>query len=119
MKQAEKLEGASLDAPKIFGGARAMPSRETIRYSPSHQSLIATRCLPFTIRYSLPFYQSPFTICHSLFLSFRLAHLPTCRFADEFQLGRSLALPLFPRLSSHAPRPALSWRSVSASSTTG
>jgi hypothetical protein len=79
MKQAEKLEGASLDAPKIFGGARAMPSRETIRYSPSHQSLIATRFLPFTIRYSLPFYQSPFTICHSLFCP---SDLPICRPAD-------------------------------------
>jgi hypothetical protein len=37
----EKLEGASPDAPKIFGSAGALPSRKT-RYSP-----FATRYSPF------------------------------------------------------------------------
>jgi hypothetical protein len=39
LKQAEKLEGASPDAPKIFGSAGALPSRK-----------------PLAIRYSLPFW---------------------------------------------------------------
>jgi hypothetical protein len=34
--------------------------------------------------------QSPIAIRQSLFLYFRLAHLPTCRFADKFWLGITL-----------------------------
>jgi hypothetical protein len=36
---AKILDGASLDAPKIFSSAGALPSRKTTRYSP-----FATRC---------------------------------------------------------------------------
>ncbi|MFA0736402.1 MAG: hypothetical protein OGMRLDGQ_002902 [Candidatus Fervidibacter sp.] len=64
-------------------------------------SLFATRCC-FTIRQSLIAIHFRFTSRHSLFairysLPFfsRLADLPTCRFADKFWLGRSLALPQF------------------------
>jgi hypothetical protein len=51
------LEGASPDAPKIFGSAGALPSRK-----------------PFAIRYSL------FTIRQSPIAN--RCRFPTCRFAD-------------------------------------
>jgi hypothetical protein len=60
LKQAElKLEGASPDAPKIFGSAGALPSRK-----------------PLAIRYSLPFYHSPLAIRYS----------PSFRFGRGFAL---------------------------------
>jgi hypothetical protein len=40
-------------------------------------------------------YQSLIASRHSLPFFFRLADLPTCRLANKFRLGRSLALPLF------------------------
>jgi hypothetical protein len=58
------LEGASPDAPKIFGSAGALPSRKII-----HQSLIASRHSLFTTRYSLPF-----RLGRSLALLFTLPH---------------------------------------------
>ena len=67
---AKILEGASLDAPKIFSSAGALPSRKTIC-----QSLFAIRCR--------------LTIRHSLF---------AIGYSPSFRLGRSLALPFFPSL---------------------
>jgi hypothetical protein len=55
-------------------------------------------------------YQSLIASRHSLPFFFRLANLPTCRLANKFRLGRSLALPFF--ASSLVPRPTTRFKSV-------
>jgi hypothetical protein len=77
------------------------------KFSAVHEHCPPENYSPLAIRHSLLFYHSPVANCHSLpfhhqslfairySLPFFFADLPTCRFADKFWLGRSLALPQF------------------------
>ena len=137
IKQAEKLEGASLDALKIFGSARALPSRKplAIRYSlfairrrfgfnwrvmpPHDRNLNKFGCSGEQLSSLIPtrpkFFgtaepcppEKPSATRHSLFAT-------RCRFGSA---GASSSH--FSRPSSHALRSVESQHSCSVSSTTG